>query len=99
MAWAEGWEGHSCLSVLSCGTRAAFPEGLFIVAKHPFPNPEVEDGPAGEAPDWVAFILASKLTITSYMTLDKLFKFVISVSLSFFIEAKRLIALSKMRIE
>ena len=85
--------------MLRCGTRAAFPEGLVIVAKHPFPIPEVEDGAAGEAPDWLAFILASKLTITSYMTLAKLFEFVISVSLSFLIEAKRLIALSKIRIE
>lgn len=62
----------------------------------------MEDGQLGEAPDWVAFIqtdLTSKLTVTSYTNLDRLFKFVISVNLSFLIEAKRSVALSKVRIE
>lgn len=36
---AGGWEGRSCQSVLRCGTRAAFPGGLVIVAKELPPPP------------------------------------------------------------
>lgn len=84
LAGGEGWEGHSCLSVLRCG-RSDFPGGLAAVAEHPSPHPqEVGDSPLGRPQTQVAFIqtdLTSKLTITSCTNLDGLFKFVISVNL------------------
>lgn len=84
LARGEGWEGHSCLSVLRCGTERLSLEGWPLWQSTPPPPQEVEDSQLGEAPNWVAFIqtdLTSKLTITSCTNLDGLFKFVISVNL------------------
>lgn len=51
---AGGWEGRSCPSVLSCGTRAAFPGGAVIAAKAPSASRGVEERSTAEAPDGVA---------------------------------------------